>query len=219
MIEASPPAHKETRGGAPAILRGIGRRPAGLKRRGRGGVSGRAGAPGCASLPPCPGRPPPTVHRRDGALPLAPHRPSLPATTRKEGPMLNEFKEFLMKTNAMALAIGVIIGAAVGKVVSSLVGDILMPIIGLAIPGGAWREASIVLSTKIDGTPGAAITYGAFLGAVIDFVIIALVVFLITKALLKPAPAAPAPPTKECPFCKETIPAAATKCKACASNV
>jgi len=133
--------------------------------------------------------------------------------------VLNEFKEFLLKTNALALAIGVIIGAAVGKVVSSLVSDILMPVIGLLVPGGAWREASIVLMRKVDGTPGAAITYGSFIGAVIDFVIIAFVVFMITKALLKPAPAPPAPPTKECPFCKETIPAAATKCKACASNV
>jgi len=133
--------------------------------------------------------------------------------------MLKEFKEFLLKTNALALAVGVIIGAAVGKVVSSLVSDILMPIIGLLIPGGAWREASIVLSKKLDGTPGAAITYGAFIGAVIDFIIIAFVVFLVTKALLKPAPAPPAPPSKECPFCKETIPAAATKCKACASSV
>ena len=133
--------------------------------------------------------------------------------------MLNEFREFLLKTNALALAIGVIIGAAVGKVVSSLVSDILMPVIGLLIPGGAWREASIVLLRKVDGTPGAAITYGAFLGAVIDFIIIAFVVFMITRALLKPAPAAPAPPSKECPFCKETIPAAASKCRACSSSV
>ena len=133
--------------------------------------------------------------------------------------MLNEFREFLLKTNALALAIGVIIGAAVGKVVSSLVSDILMPVIGLLVPGGAWREASIVLLRKVDGTPGAAITYGAFLGAVIDFIIIAFVVFMITRALLKPAPAAPAPPSKECPFCKETIPAAASKCRACSSSV
>jgi len=133
--------------------------------------------------------------------------------------MLNEFKEFLLKTNALALAVGVIIGAAVGKVVSSLVSDILMPIIGLLVPGGAWREAAIVLTRKPDGTAAAAITYGAFIGAVIDFIIIALVVFLITKALLKPAPAPPAPPTKECGFCKETIPAAATKCRACGSTV
>ena len=133
--------------------------------------------------------------------------------------MLKEFKEFLLKTNALALAIGVIIGAAVGKVVSSLVSDILMPVIGLLVPGGAWREAAIVMTRKPDGSAAAQITYGAFIGSVIDFIIIALVVFLITKALLKPAPAPPAPPTKECGFCKETIPAAASKCRACGSTV
>lgn len=133
--------------------------------------------------------------------------------------MLKEFKAFLLQTNALALAVGVIIGGAVGKVVSSLVADILMPLIGMLIPGGAWREAQIVLGTKMDGTPGNAVTYGQFIGAMVDFVIVALVVFMVTKALLKPAPAAPAPLTKECPECKELIPAAARKCRACASAV
>jgi len=133
--------------------------------------------------------------------------------------MLTEFRKFLLQTNALALAVGVIIGAAVGKVVSSLVGDILMPIIGLMIPGGAWRDQKWVLTTKPDGTVGNAITYGAFLGNVVDFVIIAFVVFMITKAILKPTPEAPGPPTKECPECKEIIPAAARKCRACASPV
>ena len=92
-----------------------------------------------------------------------------------------------------------------------------MPVIGMAIPGGAWRELKFVLSTNPDGTPANAITYGAFIGAMVDFVIIATAVFLITKAILKPAP--PAAPTKECPECKEIIPAAARKCRACASAV
>jgi large conductance mechanosensitive channel len=133
--------------------------------------------------------------------------------------MLAEFRKFLLQTNALALAIGVIIGGAVGKVVSSLAGDILMPLIGLVLPGGAWREAKIVLTQGPGGAPGSAITYGAFIGSVVDFVIIALVVFLLTRALLKPAAAAPAAPTKECPECKEIIPAAARKCRACASPV
>ena len=133
--------------------------------------------------------------------------------------MLNEFKEFLLKTNALALAVGVIIGAAVGKVVSSLVSDILMPLISVALPGGGWREAKLVLAAKPDGTVTNAVTYGAFIGALVDFVIIAFVVFTITKALLKPAPAAPGPPTKTCPACKETIPADATRCRACTSPV
>ncbi len=133
--------------------------------------------------------------------------------------MIAEFKKFLLQTNALALAVGVIIGAAVGKVVSSMVSDLLMPVIGLLIPGGVWRELKWVLTTKPDGTPANAITYGAFLGNVVDFVIIAFVVFMITKALLKPEPAAAGPPMKECPECKETIPAAARKCRACTSAV
>ena len=133
--------------------------------------------------------------------------------------MLEDFKKFLLQTNALALAVGVIIGGAVGKVVSSLVSDILMPIIGLAIPGGAWREQKIVLSTTPDGTPGNAVTYGAFIGSLVDFVIIAAAVFMITKALIKPAAPAPAKPTKECPECLDLIPRAARKCRACGSAV
>ena len=133
--------------------------------------------------------------------------------------MLQDFRKFLLQTNALALAVGVIIGAAVGKVVSSLVSDLLMPVIGVLVPGGTWRELSFVLTRKPDGSPANAITYGAFIGSLVDFVIVAFIVFLITKALLKPAPAAPAAPTKECPECKETIPAAARKCRACTSAV
>jgi large conductance mechanosensitive channel len=133
--------------------------------------------------------------------------------------MLADFKKFLLQTNALALAVGVIIGAAVGKVVGSLVADILMPVIGLIIPGGAWRDLKFVLSTKPDGTPANAITYGAFLGNVIDFVIIASVVFMITKSLLRPAPAAPPAPTKICPECLEVLPKAARRCRACCSEV
>jgi large conductance mechanosensitive channel len=133
--------------------------------------------------------------------------------------MLKEFKGFLLQTNALALAVGVIIGGAVGKVVSSLVSDILMPLISMMVPGGAWREAKFVLSTKPDGSVANAVTYGSFAGALVDFVIIAFVVFTITKALLKPAPAPPGPVTKVCGECKEVIPADARKCRACASAV
>jgi large conductance mechanosensitive channel len=133
--------------------------------------------------------------------------------------MFETFKKFLLQTNALALAVGVIIGAAVGKVVTSLVGDILMPVIGLALPAGGWRDLKWVLTSKPDGTPANAVAYGAFLGNVVDFVIIAFVIFLVTRAFLKPAAAAPAAPTKECPECKEIIPAAARKCRACGSPV
>ena len=125
--------------------------------------------------------------------------------------MLKEFKEFLTKTNALALAIGVIIGAGIGKVVGSLVSDVLMPVISLGFPGGAWREAKFVLKTNPDGTVANAVTIGTFIGSLVDFLIIAFVVFLITKSLLNPAPEPPAPPTKTCPDCLESIPAAAKK--------
>jgi len=129
--------------------------------------------------------------------------------------MLAEFKKFLFQTNALALAVAVIIGAAVGKLVGSLVDDVIMPVIGLVIPGGAWRELRWVLSTKPDGTPANAVAYGHLIGAAVDFILVSLAVFLITKSLLKPAPAAPSPPTKTCPACLEEIPKAATRCRAC----
>jgi large conductance mechanosensitive channel len=135
-----------------------------------------------------------------------------------EETMLKEFKKFLLQTNALALAVGVVIGGAIGKVVSSLVSDILMPVIGLALPAGAWRDLKFVLTTNPDGTPGNAITYGAFLGAVVDFVIIAFVIFMITKLFLKPSGDKPAP-TKTCPECLEVIPKDARKCRACTSPV
>src|SRR5688572_24007896 len=100
--------------------------------------------------------------------------------------MFREFKEFLLKTNALALAIGIIIGGAVGKVVSSVVSDLLMPVVGLALPGGAWREVQIPLVTASDGKVMSAISLGSFLGTVVDFVIIGFVVFMITRYLVKP---------------------------------
>ena len=127
------------------------------------------------------------------------------------------FIQFIREQGVVGLAVGFILGGAVGKVVSSLVADVLMPVIGLGIPGGAWRELNWVLTTNPDGSVKSAITYGAFLGNVVDFVIIAFVVFMITKSLLKPAPAPAAPPTKKCPECLEEIPAAARKCRMCSS--
>jgi len=122
-----------------------------------------------------------------------------------------EFREFLLKQNAFALAVGVIIGAAIGKVVSGIVEDVLMPVIGLVLPGGEWRNAQLTLSGQN------AIKYGDLAGRTLDFLIVALVVFALTKLLLeKPAPAAT---TKSCPECLEAIPIAARKCRACGSVV
>jgi large conductance mechanosensitive channel len=113
--------------------------------------------------------------------------------------------------------VGIIIGVAIGKVVSALVEDVINPIIGRLLPGGDWRQARIVLGSGIDPATGkpleSAITYGHLFGAVMDFVIIAFVVYMISRVFLPKPHEAPA--TKECPQCKETVPAAATRCKAC----
>ena len=133
--------------------------------------------------------------------------------------MIQEFRAFLTKTNALALAIGVIIGAALGAVVSSLVNDVIMPPIGWALGGVDFSQLKIVLGTKTDAKGVAtevAIRYGAFINAVIVFVIVALVVFLIARTFIKEAEAAPA---KGCPFCKTDNAVDATKCKACASSI
>jgi large conductance mechanosensitive channel len=136
--------------------------------------------------------------------------------------MLKDFKDFLLKQNALALAVAVIIGAAIGKVVTSIVEDVINPIIGRMLPGGDWRNARIVLASGTDPATGkpfeSAITYGHLIGSIVDFVFIAFVIYLIMKIFL-PKPDEKKPDTKECPQCKELIPAAATRCKACTQPV
>jgi large conductance mechanosensitive channel len=133
--------------------------------------------------------------------------------------VVREFRDFLLKQNALALAVGVIVGAALGRLVTSLVSDMLMPVISLVLPSGDWRAAKAVLSRAVgpDGKETInSINYGAFAGTVIDFVIVSFVVFLIVRHFLKPSPAAP---TKICPFCRETVPAEASRCRACTSAI
>ena len=136
--------------------------------------------------------------------------------------MLKDFREFLLKQNALALAIGVIIGAATGKVVSSIADNVISPIIGELLPGGDWRAAKWVLSRGVDSATGQptvnAISYGALLGALVDFVIIAFVVYLITRKFI-PKKEDPKPETKLCGQCREIIPLSATRCKACTQPV
>lgn len=129
--------------------------------------------------------------------------------------MIREFRDFLLKANALAVAVGVIIAGATGKVVSSLVDNIMMPSIAVVMPPGDWREAQIELSRGKDANGKVtvnAIQYGHFIGAIVDFVIISGVVFVITKTILpqdKPAD------TKSCTDCLENIPKAARRCKFC----
>jgi large conductance mechanosensitive channel len=131
------------------------------------------------------------------------------------------FKEFLLKTNALALAIGVIIGTALGAVVGSLVNDIIMPPIGVLLGGVDFSSLVIELkaaTTDATGKPVPAvdIRYGTFINLVITFIIVALVVYLIAKAMIKePEPV----PTKTCPACKEANAVDATRCRACTSAI
>jgi large conductance mechanosensitive channel len=131
--------------------------------------------------------------------------------------MVGEFVEFLRKTNALALAVAVIIGAAIGKVVTSVVNDLLMPVIGLWLGGGDWRGWQIPLKTAPDGKVLSGVGVGSFLGAVVDFVIIAFFVFLIVRTFLKEPPPVPGPAMKTCAACGESILAKATRCKHCTS--
>jgi len=131
--------------------------------------------------------------------------------------MLKEFKEFALRGNVIDLAVGVIIGGAFGKIVSSLVGDVLMPLIGLVSGGINFSDLAFTVGN-------ATVKYGAFLQSVVDFLIVAFVVFLLIRSInrmKKPAPAAaPAEPTtRECPYCFTTISIKATRCPHCTSQL
>ena len=132
--------------------------------------------------------------------------------------MVGEFRSFLLTTNALALAVGVIIGTALGTVVNSLVNDIIMPPIGMLLGGVDFASLQFVLKEAVNGDPATevAIRYGAFINSIIAFVIIAFVVWRISKMFIKEETEAE---TKGCPFCLEANAPAATKCRACASAI
>ena len=142
--------------------------------------------------------------------------------------MLKEFKEFAMKGNVLDMAIGVIIGGAFGKIVTSLVSDVLMPPLGLVLGKVDFSSLFLNLSgtpqpslaaAKAAGAP--TVNYGVFLQTMLDFIIIAFVIFMLVKQVnrLKTSAAPSAPTTKDCPLCLSTIPIKATKCAHCASSV
>jgi large conductance mechanosensitive channel len=153
----------------------------------------------------------------------------------QEEKMLKEFKTFIMRGNVVDLAVGVIIGGAFGSIVSSLVADIIMPPIGLLLGNvdfsnlfillKAGAEAAGPYATLADAQTAGAVTMnvGLFLNAVISFLIVALAVFVVVKAvnrLQREEEAAPAEPTtKACPFCATDIPIAAVRCPHCTSNL
>jgi large conductance mechanosensitive channel len=142
--------------------------------------------------------------------------------------MLKEFKEFALKGNVFDLAVGIILGAAFGKIVTSFVNDVIMPPIGLLLGGVDFSNLFINLSgteytslaqAQEAGAP--TLNYGLFLSTIIDFLIVAFVMFLIVKQynrLKAPAPVEEAT-TKDCPYCKTSIPIEATRCPNCTSQL
>jgi large conductance mechanosensitive channel len=147
--------------------------------------------------------------------------------------MFKDFKQFIMRGNVLDLAVAVIIGAAFGKIVSSFVNDVIMPPIGLLLGKVDFSSLYVNLSgtaykslaeAKAAGAP--TINYGLFLNAVIDFIIVAFVIFLVIRGATRlqrlkaePAAAPAAPTTKECPRCFSAIPIQATRCPHCTSEL
>ena len=130
---------------------------------------------------------------------------------------MKEFKEFISKGNVMDMAVGIIIGGAFTAIVTSLVDDVIMPIISLLTGGFDFSALCIVLG---EGEGAATLNYGAFIAAVINFLIIAIVIFCLIKSINKfKKQQEEAPTTKDCPYCFEKINIKATKCPHCGSEV
>ena len=141
--------------------------------------------------------------------------------------MLKEFKEFALRGNLMDMAAGIVLGVAFGRIVTSLVNDIVMPPIGLAIGGIDFSNLFLTLrggpfpsmvAAKAAGAP--TINYGVFLNTVVDFLIVAFVLFLVVRQINRmQRPAQAAPITKSCPYCLSTIPLGAVRCPNCTSEL
>jgi large conductance mechanosensitive channel len=142
--------------------------------------------------------------------------------------MFKEFKAFAMRGNVVDMAVGIIIGAAFGRIITSLVGDIIMPPLGLVLGKVDFSSLFVNISGTSYPTLAAAkaagaatINYGMFLNTVLDFLIVALVIFMLVRMVNrwnKPAPAA-APATKDCPYCFSAIALKATRCPNCTSEL
>ena len=144
--------------------------------------------------------------------------------------MLKEFKAFAMRGNVVDLAVGVIIGGAFGKIISSLVSDIIMPPIGLLLGNVDFSDLFISLSggkftSLVQAQEAGAVTinYGLFINTIVDFLIVAMAIFLLVRQLNKlekpKQETAAEPTTKTCPFCMTEIALKATRCPACTSKL
>jgi large conductance mechanosensitive channel len=141
---------------------------------------------------------------------------------------ISEFKDFAMKGNVLDMAIGIIIGVAFGAIITSLVKDIIMPPLGMVLGSVNFSDLFISLNGKPYDSLAAAqaaaaptINYGLFINTIINFLIVALAIFLLIRQVnaAKKKPAPPEPNTKECPYCKESIAKMAVKCSHCTADL
>jgi large conductance mechanosensitive channel len=139
--------------------------------------------------------------------------------------LIEDFKKFALKGNVVDLAVGVVIGGAFGKIVTALVSDVVMPLVTLVLPSGNWREHGLVLRHAALEKDNVVLKWGDFLGAVLDFLIVSIVLFILISKLLKAMEdrfgkkeVAPET-TKKCKYCLEVIPLEATRCRACTSQL
>lgn len=137
--------------------------------------------------------------------------------------VLEDFKKFAFKGNVVDLAVGVVIGGAFQKIISALVADIIMPFVALLTPAGDWREAGFVLRPSDDPKSVVMLKYGDLFGSMLDFLIVAFVLFLIVSKVIQKvkerAVGKEDATTKPCPYCLETIDIKATRCKFCTSDL
>jgi large conductance mechanosensitive channel len=140
--------------------------------------------------------------------------------------MFKEFKEFAIKGRAIDMAVGIVIGAAFGRIITSLVSDIIMPPIGLLLGHVNFSNLFVSLNGKTYETLDAAkaagaatINYGLFLNAVIDFLIVGFVIFLVVRQVNRWTEKPAAITTRDCPYCVSTIPLKATRCPNCTSDL
>jgi large conductance mechanosensitive channel len=135
--------------------------------------------------------------------------------------ILDEFKQFAMRGNVTDMAVGIIIGAAFGKIVSSLVNDVVMPPIGWFLGNVDFSHLAITIRHKSAGAEAVTIKYGVFINTVLDFLIVAAVIFVLIRQInrLKKKEETPQPTTKECPKCYSTIPLKAIRCPQCTSEL
>lgn len=146
--------------------------------------------------------------------------------------MMKEFKAFAMRGNVVDMAVGIIIGAAFGTIVKSLVADIIMPPIGLLLGNVDFTNLFLVIkegaqagpfATLADAQAAGAVTlnYGAFINTIVSFLIVAFAIFILIRNLnrLKKQEEAPAPTTKDCPYCFSKIALKATRCPQCTTQL